>query len=137
MTMTKLFAVNLVVIFAIVQTSAVIQCYTCVGYDPSFPTNDTTNNPFCVSESFEASKVPKRNSQIGLCGAQTVRVDGLGEVTFRYGDQGIEVREDYVYVSSYTCRGNLCNDKPTSSAGMPLLLLPLLMLPVALSRLLA
>ncbi|XP_047478660.1 uncharacterized protein LOC125031762 [Penaeus chinensis] len=137
MTVTKLFAILLVVILPIVQTSVVMQCYTCAGYIPKLPVNDTTNNPYCVSESFKASEVPKLHSKSGYCVAETVRAEGIGELTVRYGDQGVGLRDDYVYTSSYVCKGNLCNDKPTSSAGTPLLLLPLLMIPVVLSRLLA
>nr|XP_027207336.1 uncharacterized protein LOC113800749 [Penaeus vannamei] len=135
--MAKLLAVFLVASLAIVHASVVTQCYTCMGYDSSLPYNNLTNNPYCVSESFEASKVPKRDSPSGFCAAEAVRAENVGEWTARGGIQVLSSRDNYIYDASYVCKGNLCNDKPISSAGTPVHLLPLLLIPVAMSRLLA
>lgn len=135
--MAKLLAVFLVASLAIVHASVVTQCYTCMGYDSSLPYNNLTNNPYCVSESFEASKVPKRDSPSGFCAAEAARAENVGEWTARGGIQVLSSRDNYIYDASYVCKGNLCNDKPISSAGTPVHLLPLLLIPVAMSRLLA
>ncbi|XP_037785244.1 uncharacterized protein LOC119581036 [Penaeus monodon] len=132
--MAKL-AVFLVAVVAIAQTSAELQCYTCIGYNSSSPFNEMYNNPFCVSENFQASKVPKLKSQRGICYAETDKAD-IGEITVRYGEEGLPLPRNYLYMTGYLCQGHLCNSRPTSSAGTSSLLLPLMLIPAVLSRLL-
>ncbi|XP_027237013.2 uncharacterized protein [Penaeus vannamei] len=136
MAMAKLLSVSLVALVAIVQTSAEPQCYTCMGYNPSLPVDDTQNNPYCVSDSFMASEVPKVNSKHGVCIAETGKND-FTEITIRYGDGGFPRPRNYMYHMGYMCQGNLCNSRPTNSAGTPFILVPLLLIPAVLPRLLA
>ncbi|ROT67971.1 hypothetical protein C7M84_013918 [Penaeus vannamei] len=136
MAIAKSLSVFLMALVAIVQASAEPQCYTCIGYDSALPVHDMHNNPYCVSESFVASEVPKLNSKHGICMAYTETRDSL-EITVRYGEELFPIPHMYVYHKGYICQGNLCNSRPTNSAGTPLLLVPLLLIPAVLPCLLA
>ncbi|XP_042857394.1 uncharacterized protein LOC122243768 [Penaeus japonicus] len=133
--MAKLFPVFLVASVVSVQLCASIRCYTCVGYNSSLPTDDLTNNPYCVSENFTNTEVQTREASYGFCHAMTVRTDA-GELTKRVGDIVLLNQRSYIYHLNYLCNADLCNDKPTNSAGTPSLLW-FLLVPALLSRLLA